>query len=132
MAQNATTTHQIQQVRRAHPSIKLAAIGKNVSNTMVYVSKSENATVSSATNKTGESVNATANELGKNASDMGSNLLNKTGEVAKKIGEEAATVQGNIGGEIKKRKEIIQSVLILLRICLFPQRMWLSSYSIHF
>jgi len=40
--------------------------------------------------------------LGKNASEMGSTLLNKTGEVAKKIVGGAATVLGNISGEIKK------------------------------
>ena len=86
-----------------------AAIGKNVSNTMGNASQSANATVSelgknasNAMNKTGESINATANELGSNASNMGSTLLNKTGEVAKKIVGGAATVLGNISGEIKK------------------------------
>ena len=81
----------------------------NVSNTMGNASKSANATMSelakntsSAMNKTGESINATANELGKNASNMGSTLLNKTGEVAKKFVGGAATVLGNISGEIKK------------------------------
>jgi hypothetical protein len=53
-------------------------------------------------NKTGEAVNATANELGKNASDMGSSILNKTVEVGKKIIGGAATVLGNISGEIKQ------------------------------
>ncbi len=57
---------------------------------------------SNALNKTGESVNATANELGKNASDVGATILNKTGEVAKKIVGGAATVLGNISGEVKK------------------------------
>ena len=56
-------------------------------------------------NKTGEAVNATANELGKNASDMGSSILNKTGEVGKKIIGGAATVLGNISGEIKQGVE---------------------------
>lgn len=86
-----------------------AAIGKNVSNTMGNASQSANATMSElgknasiAMNKTGESINATANELGSNASNMDSTLLNKTGEVAKKIVGGAATVLGNISGEIKK------------------------------
>lgn len=81
----------------------------NASNTVGNMSASANQTgaevgknMSSALNKTGESVNATANELGKNASDLGSTLLNKTGEAAKKIVGGAATVLGNISGEIKK------------------------------
>jgi hypothetical protein len=57
---------------------------------------------SSAMNKTREAVNATANELGKNASDVGSTILNKTVEVGKKIIGGAATVLGNISGEMKK------------------------------
>jgi hypothetical protein len=47
-------------------------------------------------------INQTAGELGKNASSTGEMLLNKTGEVAKKIVGGAATVLGNISGEIKK------------------------------
>ena len=53
-------------------------------------------------NKTGEVVNATANELGKNASDISLTILNKTVEVGKKIVGGAATVLGNISGEMKK------------------------------
>ena len=64
----------------------------------------QNATTnaSNAMNKTGEAVNATANEIGKNASDAGSTILNKTGEVGKKIIGGAATVLGNISGEMKE------------------------------
>jgi hypothetical protein len=58
--------------------------------------------VSSAMNKTGEALKSNASEAGKNASEMGSALLNKTGEAAKKIVGGAATVLGNISGEIKK------------------------------
>ena len=47
-------------------------------------------------------VNQTATDLGKNASSEGQTLLNQTGEVAKKIVGGAATVLGNISGEIKK------------------------------
>jgi hypothetical protein len=47
-------------------------------------------------------VNATANELGNNASDIGSTILNKTVEIGKKIIGGAATVLGNISGEMKK------------------------------
>ena len=47
-------------------------------------------------------VNQTASEIGKNASAGGQSLLNQTGEVAKKIVGGAATVLGNISGEIKK------------------------------
>ena len=57
---------------------------------------------SNVMNKTGEAVNATANEIGKNASDIGSTILNKTVEVGKKIAGGAATVLGNISGEMKK------------------------------
>lgn len=110
MAQNVTTN-----VSNAAGNMSASAnttgteMAANMSNTMGNASKSVNATMSelgknasSAMNKTGESVNATANELGKNASEMGSTLLNKTGEVAKKIVGGAATVLGNISGEIKK------------------------------
>ena len=47
-------------------------------------------------------VNATVSEVGKNASTEGSSLLNQTGEVAKAIVGGAATVLGNISGEIKE------------------------------
>ena len=48
------------------------------------------------------SANQTVTELGKNASNTGETLLNQTGEVAKKIIGGAATVLGNISGEIKE------------------------------
>ena len=57
---------------------------------------------SKAMNKTCEALNAAANELAKNASDIGSTILNKTVEVGKKIVGGAATVLGNISGEIKQ------------------------------
>ena len=87
-AQNATT-NATNAVGNASASVNQTAseVGTNASNAM---------------NKTGEAVNATANELGKNASDTGSSLLNQTGEVAKKIVGGAATVLGNISGEIKE------------------------------
>jgi hypothetical protein len=58
-----------------------------------------------ATNAVGNAVNSanqTVTELGKNASNTGETLLNQTGEVAKKIIGGAATVLGNISGEIKE------------------------------
>jgi hypothetical protein len=87
-AQNATT-NATNAVRNASASVNQTAseVGTNASNAM---------------NKTGEAVNATANELGKNASDIGSTILNKTVEVGKKIVGGAATVLGNISGEMKK------------------------------
>ena len=90
-AQNATTNATI-AVGNASASVNQTAseVGTNASNAM---------------NKTGEAVNATANELGKNASDIGSTILNKTVEVGKKIVGGAATVLGNISGEMKKPKE---------------------------
>jgi hypothetical protein len=87
-AQNATT-NATNAVGNASASVNQTAseVGTNASNAM---------------NKTGEAVNATANELGKNASDIGSTILNKTVEVGKKIVGGAATVLGNISGEMKK------------------------------
>ena len=87
-AQNATT-NATNAVGNASASVNQTAseVGTNASNAM---------------NKTGEAVNATANELGKNASHIGSNILNKTVEVGKKIVGGAATVLGNISGEMKK------------------------------
>ena len=41
-------------------------------------------------------------KMGKNASDIGSTILNKTVEVGKKIIGGAATVLGNVSGEMKK------------------------------
>jgi hypothetical protein len=99
MAQNATTNASNAMGNMSASANKTGTeMAANMSNTMGNASKS----ASSAMNKTGESVNATANELGKNATEMGSTLLNKTGEVAKKIVGGAATVLGNISGEIKK------------------------------
>ena len=84
-------------------------VGKNMSTAVGKAGQAANQTMSelgqnasNALNKTGESVNATANELGKNASDVGSTILNKTAEVGKKIVGGAATVLGNISGEIKQ------------------------------
>ena len=84
-------------------------LGQNLSNAVGNAGQTANQTMSelgtnasNAMNKTGEAVNSTANELGKNASDMGSTILNKTGEVAKKIIGGAASVLGNISGEMKK------------------------------
>ena len=87
-AQNATTNAK-NAIGSASASVNQTAseVGTNASNAM---------------NKTGEAVNATANELGKNASHIGSNILNKTVEVGKKIVGGAATVLGNISGEMKK------------------------------
>lgn len=110
MAQN-TTTNASNAAGNMSASVNQtgAEVGKNMSSAVGNASKSANATVSelgqnasNALNKTGESVNATANELGKNASDVGATILNKTGEAAKKIVGGAATVLGNISGEIKK------------------------------
>jgi len=87
-AQNATTnaTNAVGNAGQA-ANQTMSELGTNASNAM---------------NKTGEAVNATANELGKNASDIGSTILNKTVEVGKKIVGGAATVLGNISGEMKK------------------------------
>jgi hypothetical protein len=87
-AQNATTN-------------ATSAVG-NVSASVNQTASEVCTNASNAMNKTGEAVNATANELGKNASDIGSTILNKTVEVGKKIVGGAATVLGNINGEMKK------------------------------
>ena len=76
----------------------MSEVGKNVTNAAGDAAK----TASGALNKTGEAVNATVSGVGKNASREGSSLLNQTGEVAKKIVGGAATVLGNISGEIKE------------------------------
>jgi hypothetical protein len=84
-------------------------LGQNLSNAVGNAGQAANQTMSelgtnasNAMNKTSEAVNSTANELGKNASDIGSTILNKTVEVGKKIVGGAATVLGNISGEMKK------------------------------
>lgn len=64
----------------------------------IYDKSGLSLTVGSAVN----SANQTATDLGKNASNTGETLLNKTSEVAKKIIAGAATVLGNISGEIKE------------------------------
>jgi hypothetical protein len=96
-------------VATAASSVTAQNYSKNASNAIGNASGSANQTMSElgtnaskAMNNTGEAVNATANELGKNASDTGSTLLNKTVEVGKKIVGGAATVLGNISGEIKQ------------------------------
>ena len=84
-------------------------VGMNMSTAVGNAGQTANQTMSemgtnasNSMNKTGEAANATANELGKNASDVGSTILNKTAEVGKKIIGGAATVLGNISGEIKE------------------------------
>jgi hypothetical protein len=109
-AQN-TTTNATNAVGNASASVNQTAseVGQNMSTAVGNAGQAANQTVSelgvnasNAMNKTGEAVNATANELGENASDIGSTILNKTGEVGKKIIGGAATVLGNISGEMKK------------------------------
>ena len=82
-------------------------MGQNVS--MGNASQSANQTMSelgknasSTLNKTRESANATMSEVGKNVKDAGKTVLNKTAEVAKGVGSGAASVLGNITGEIKE------------------------------
>ncbi len=84
-------------------------MGSNVSNSMGNASNSANQTMSELGKNTSNTmsnasgaINQTVGELGKNASSTGEMLLNKTGEVAKKLVGGAATVLGNISGEIKK------------------------------
>ena len=105
-AQNATTN----AVGNASASVNQTAseVGQNMSTAVGNAGQAANQTMSelgtnasNAMNKTGEAVNATANELGKNASDIGSTILNKTAEVGKKIIGGAASVLGNISGEMK-------------------------------
>jgi predicted PurR-regulated permease PerM len=81
----------------------------NASNAAGNMSVSTNQTMSelgqnasTALNKTGESANATMSELGKNVTDAGKTALNKTGEVLQGVGSGAASVLGNITGEIKE------------------------------
>ena len=109
-AQNGTT-NATNVVGNASASVNQTAseLGQNMSNAVGNVGQSTNQTMSelgtnasNGMNKTGEALNATTNELGKNASDMGSIILNKTVEVGKKIVGGAATVLGNISGEMKK------------------------------
>jgi hypothetical protein len=109
-AQNATT-NATNAVGNVSASVNQTAseVGQNMSTAVGNVGQATNQSMSelgtnasTAMNKTGEAVNATANELGKNASDMGSTILNKTVEVGKKIVGGAATVLGNISGEIKQ------------------------------
>lgn len=98
-AQNATTnvTNAAGNATKA-ANATVSEVGKNVTNAAGNATK----TASSALNKTGEAVNATVSEVGKNVSTEGASLLNQTGEVAKKIIGGAATVLGNISGEIKE------------------------------
>ena len=98
-AQNATTnvTNAAGNATKS-ANATMSEVGKNATNAAGNATKS----ASNALNKTGEAVNATLNEAGKNASTEGASLLNQTGEVAKKIVGGAATVLGNISGEIKQ------------------------------
>ena len=110
MAQNLTTNASNAMGNMSASANKTGTeMAANMSNTMGNASNTANATMSevgknasNVANKTGEAMQSTANAVGKNASEMGSTLLNKTGEVAKKIVGGAATVLGNISGEIKK------------------------------
>ncbi len=70
----------------------------NMSNTSGNVTAAVNQTVG----EMGKNASQTVGEMGKNASSEGQTLLNQTGEVAKKIVGGAATVLGNISGEIKE------------------------------
>ena len=106
-AQNATTnatnavgnaSASVNQTASEVGNCQLSEAGQAANQTMSELGTN----ASNAMNKTGEAVNATANELGKNASDIGSTILNKTVEVGKKIVGGAATVLGNISGEMKK------------------------------
>jgi hypothetical protein len=98
-AQNATTnvTNAAGNATKT-ANATVSEVGKNVTNAAGNATK----TASSALNKTSEAVNATVSEVGKNVSTEGASLLNQTGEVAKKIIGGAATVLGNISGEIKE------------------------------
>jgi hypothetical protein len=98
-AQNATTnvTNAAGNATKT-ANATVSEVGKNVTNAAGNATKS----ASNALNKTGEAVNATVSEVGKNVSTEGASLLNQTGEVAKKIIGGAATVLGNISGEIKE------------------------------
>lgn len=98
-AQNATTnvTNAAGNATKS-ANATMSEVGKNVTNAAGNATKS----ASNALNKTGEAVNATVNEVGKNVSTEGASLLNQTGELAKKIIGGAATVLGNISGEMKK------------------------------
>ena len=98
-AQNATTnvTNAAGNATKS-ANATVSEVGKNATNAAGNATKS----ASNALNKTGEAVNATVNDVGKNASTAGTSLLNQTGQVAKKIVGGAATVLGNISGEIKE------------------------------
>jgi hypothetical protein len=73
-------------------------MGKNASQTVGEMGKNASQTVG----EMGKNASQTVGEMGKNASSEGQTLLNQTGEVAKKIVGGAATVLGNISGEIKE------------------------------
>ncbi len=64
--------------------------------------KNQTGNVSGAMSNVTNSTNATMSEIGKNLTEGGGSLLNKTGEVAKKIFSGAASVLGNISGEIQQ------------------------------
>ncbi len=64
--------------------------------------KNQTGNISGAMSNVTNSANATMSEIGKNLTEGGGSLLNKTGEVAKKIVSGAASVLGNISGEIQQ------------------------------
>jgi ElaB/YqjD/DUF883 family membrane-anchored ribosome-binding protein len=110
VAQNLTTNASNAAGNMSRSANQTASeMGQNVSNTIGNASQSANQTMSeqgknasSTLNKTRESANATMSEVGKNVTDAGKTVLNKTAEVAKGVGSGAASVLGNITGEIKE------------------------------
>ncbi|MEP6576330.1 MAG: hypothetical protein ABJB85_07880, partial [Nitrososphaerota archaeon] len=64
--------------------------------------KNQTGNISSTMSNVTNSTNATMSEIGKNLTEGGGSLLNKTGEIAKKIVSGAASVLGNISGEIQQ------------------------------
>ncbi len=64
--------------------------------------RNQTGNISGTMNNVTQQANSTMSAVGKNVTDAGGSLLNKTGEVAKKIIGGAASVLGNITGEIKQ------------------------------
>lgn len=56
-----------------------------------------------ASSAVGSAINSADQTSTEDASNTGESLLNQTGELAKKIIGGAATVLGNVSGEIKER-----------------------------
>jgi len=108
VAQNLTDSAS-NAVGNASESVNQTAseLGNNASSALNNAGASANATMSemgqNASNAVSSAIhseNQSATDLGKNASSTGETLLNQT--VAKKIIGGAATVLGNISGEIKE------------------------------